>query len=166
MARLPALPPWLRRGLEAGVFSALLAGGTLLGFTIGEGAAPPALPSGIAASLLLALPVLSIGVMAVAYPILLAATRSDALLGSVTGLLIAGDLVTLAVTGRVLVGSIDRQVPLGLLVTLLSMPAAIAGILAGEFGSPLGFGLRAGIRAAVVAAIAAVIVVILAARLG
>lgn len=166
MPRAPILPPWLRRGLEAGLFSALLAGGTLLGFRIGEGAAAPALPNGLPASLLLALPVFSVGVLAVTYPILLAATREDALLGATTGLLIAADLVTLVVSGRVLVASIGREVPLGLLAVLVSVPPAIVAFLVAEIGGPLGFGLRAALRGAITGSAVAVLVCVLAARLG
>ncbi len=166
MPGAPILPPWLRRGLEAGIFAALLAAGTLLGFRIGEGAAAPALPSGLAASLLLALPVLSVGVMAVTYPILLAATREDALLGATTGVLVAADLVTLVVSGRVLVASIGRELPLGLLASLLALPPAIVAFIAAEFGGPLGFGLRAALRCAITGSIVGVVVCLLAARLG
>jgi hypothetical protein len=163
------LAPWLRRGLEAGLFSAVLALATVLAWrwdTVGEGLR--ALPPGLQGTFLMALPVLSIGVFAVAYPIGLVATRQDAILGSIAGFLVAADvvaLVTLAAGLRVAIldGTI---VPVGLLAAILALPPAIAGLLASQLLSPVGFGRRAsGWGAIAAAAVATPILVLLVPRL-
>src|SRR2546423_121748 len=54
MRALGVLPPWLRRGLEAGVIAALVGIVTLIGSTGGGAAGRVVLPQGLAGSLLLA----------------------------------------------------------------------------------------------------------------
>jgi hypothetical protein len=147
MARL-RLPAWLRRGLEAGIFAALL---SLVTVVVLEWERPPVgpiiLPGGLGAGLTLALPVLSIGVLAVAYPVALAATRGDAILGAITGWLVAADLlalVTVLIDQRVLLLGSGATVPLGIAAGLFAAPAALGGLLAAQLLTPLGFGRRAG----------------------
>ncbi len=149
------LSPWLRRGLEAGLFSAVLALATVLAWrwdTAGEGLR--ALPVGLQGSFLMALPVLSIGVFAVAYPIGLVATRQDAILGGIAGFLVAADvlaLVTVVAGLRVAVRD-EFVVPVGLLAAVLALAPAIVGLVAAQLISPVGFGRRAGGWAAIAAA--------------
>ena len=96
---MPALrpPAWLRRGLESGLFAGLLSLLTVVTYRWDRGAAVgvAALPVGLTGSIILALPVLAVGVFAIAYPIGLTATRLDAILGATTGAIIAADLMTL-----------------------------------------------------------------------
>lgn len=166
MPRLRLIPHWLRRGLEAGIFTAAVAVGTLAGLglsgTLGGRAAFPAGPIG---PLLLALPVLAVGVLAVAYPVALAATRVDAICGAITGVLVAADLTTLLVGDRVLLTSIGREVPLGILTAILALAPAAVGVVVGQL-TPLGFGRQAGFRTTLAAVLAAVVVLVLAGRLG
>lgn len=158
------VPAWLRRGLEAGIFAALLGMVTVLVLTWeGRVPGPIILPGGLGAALTLALPVLSIGVLAVAYPVAFAATRGDAILGAITGWIVGADLlaiVTVLVDQRILLLGVGVAVPLGIVAGLLAAPAAIAGLLAAQLFTPLGFGRRAGRLAAVVAAAVAVPIVV------
>jgi hypothetical protein len=127
-------------------------------------AGPLILPGGLGAGMTLALPVLSIGVLAVAYPVALAATRGDAILGAVTGWLVGADLlviVTVLVDQRILLLGAGIVVPLGIVAGLLAAPAALAGLLAAQLFTPLGFGRRAGRVAAVVAAVTATPILVL-----
>lgn len=166
MPRLRMLPAWLRRGLEAGGFTAAVAIGTLAGLDLsGALGGRAALPTGLVGSLLLALPVLAIGVLAVAYPVALAATRLDAVYGAITGVLVAADLTTLLVSDRVLLASVGREVPLGLLAGVLGLLPAAIGLLVGQL-TPLGFGRGAGARTTLAATVAAVVVLLLAGRIG
>jgi hypothetical protein len=158
------LPAWLRRGLEAGIFAALLSLVTVV--TLGwerSGPGPVVLPGGLGAGVVLALPVLSIGVLAVAYPVALAATKGDAILGSITGWIVGADLLALvtAVMGvRVLLLGSGVTLPFGIVAGLLAAPAALAGLLASSLLTPLGFGRRAGRVAAIVAAIVATVILV------
>ncbi len=163
MGRL-RLPPWLRRGLEAGVFAALLSLVTVvvLGWER-PAAGPTILPSGLGAGLTLALPVLSIGVLAVAYPVALAATRGDAILGAIAGWIVGADLLalmTMLIDQRLLLLGAGVTVPLGIVAGLFAAPAALGGLLAAQLFTPLGFGRRAG-RIAATAATAVAIPVLL-----
>jgi hypothetical protein len=162
----PRLAAWLRRGLEAGIFAALLSMLTVLALAWERSpTGPTILPGGIAAGMTFALPVLSIGVLAVAYPVALAATRGDAILGAIVGWIVAADLlaiVTVAMDQRILLLGLGITTPLGILAGLFAAPAALGGLLAGELFTPLGFGRRAGRLAAVGAtAVATTILVIL-----
>ncbi|MBP1705816.1 MAG: hypothetical protein H6Q36_1555 [Chloroflexi bacterium] len=158
------LAPWLRRGLEAGLFSAVLALATVLTWrwdTVGEGLR--ALPPGLQGSVLMALPVLSIGVFAVAYPIGLVATRHDAILGGIAGFLVAADVVAIVtvVSGLRVVILDGSIVAVGLLAAVLALVPALAGLLASQLLSPVGFGRRAGGWAAIAAAIVATPILVL-----
>jgi len=155
MGRL-RFPAWLRRGLEAGIFATLLSLVTVLALAWEhQGPGPVILPGGLGAGLALALPVLSIGVLAVAYPVALAATRGDAILGAIVGWIVA-DLLAIAtvVMGQeVLLLGAGVIVPLGVAAGVFAAPAALGGLLAAELFTPFGFGRRAG-RIAVIAAAA------------
>jgi hypothetical protein len=160
------LPAWLRRGLEAGLFAGLLSLVTVVTLTWEHrGPGPVVLPAGLGASLILALPVLSIAVLAVAYPVALAATKGDAILGAITAWVVAADLIAIvtALMGqRLLLTSSGVTVPLGVVAGLFAAPAALAGLLAAELLTPLGFGRRAGRVAALAAgAVAAAILLLL-----
>ena len=156
MGRL-RFPAWLRRGLEAGIFATLLSLVTVLALAWEhQGPGPVILPGGLGAGLALALPVLSIGVLAVAYPVALAATRGDAILGAIVGWIVAADLLAIAtvVMGQeVLLLGAGVIVPMGVAAGVFAAPAALGGLLAAELFTPFGFGRRAG-RIAVIAAAA------------
>lgn len=156
MGRL-RLPRWLRRGLEAGVFAALLSLVTVVVLAWErKGPGPTILPDGLGAGVVMALPILSIGVLSVAYPVALAATRDDAILGAVAGWITAADLLALvtAVIGqRLLLVEVGITVPLGVAAGLFAAPAALGGLLAAVLLTPFGFGRRAGRFAAVAAAL-------------
>lgn len=167
MGRLPSLRPWLRRAAEAGVFAAIMACGTLLGFELGQRNTPVfSLPAGPEATIVLALPVLSLGVIAVAYPIAMAATRSDAIGAAILAFLGAAIIVTAVVSTQILMGGMGRNMRLGLLAATLATPPALAGLLSGELLTPLGFGRTAGLRAAVAATATAIVMLLLASQLG
>ncbi|HEY5496535.1 MAG TPA: hypothetical protein VIK16_07720 [Candidatus Limnocylindrales bacterium] len=150
------LPAWLRRGLEAGLFAGLLSLLTVVAYHWDRGAAVgvAALPAGPTGTIVLALPVLAVGVFAIAYPIGLTATRLDAILGAATGAIVAADLLTLitVLTGeRVAILGGANVLPVGFLAAILATPGAVGGIAASQLFSPHGFGRRAGRIGAVVA---------------
>jgi len=149
----PRLPAWLRRGLEAGIFAALLSLVTVLALAWEQqGPGPVILPRGLGAGLVLALPVLSLGVLAVAYPVAMAATKGDAILGAIAAWIVGADLLALATVAmgqQVLLRESGVAVPLGIVAGLFAAPAALGGLLAAELFSPLGFGRRAGRIAAI-----------------
>jgi hypothetical protein len=159
MGRL-RLPAWLRRGLEAGVFAALLSLVTVISLEWErQGPGPVVLPGGLGAGLVMALPVLALGVLCVAYPVAFAATRGDAILGAITAWIVGADLlalVTAAMGQRVLLMGSGTTVPLGILAGLVAAPVALAGLLAAQLFTPLGFGRRAGRVAALVGAAVAI----------
>lgn len=149
---LPA--PWLRRGLEAGFVGALLSGGTLVAFRFSRSDPRVLLPHGLDGALILVPALLALGVFAVSYPIFLAATRGDAVLGSVAGFLVAADLlmaVSLATGASIWVSPLSRSLPLGTVAAALAVPAGFTGLLLGQLTTPLGFGRSAGIRSALCA---------------
>jgi hypothetical protein len=159
---MPALriPAWLRRGLEAGLFAGLLAVLTIVAYRWDRGAAVgvAALPAGPTGSIALALPILAVGVFAVAYPIGLTGTRLDAILGAATGVIVAADLLTMITVmagERVAILGGANVLPVGFLAGLLAMPAAVGGIAASQLFSTHGFGRRAGRIGAVAAVIVA-----------
>lgn len=145
------IPAWLRRGLEAGIFGGLLAVLDVLAYRwapFGSGIA--ALPGGFAGAIVLALPVFAMGVFAVGYPVIMAATRSDALLGAITAALVAADLLllfTLATDLRVALRGGAQILPIGMLAAALAGPAAVTGLVGSQLFTPLGFGRRAGLIA-------------------
>jgi hypothetical protein len=150
------LPAWLRRGLEAGLFAGLLSFLTVVAYHWDRGAAVgvAALPAGPTGTIVLALPVLAVGVFAIAYPIGLTATRLDAILGAATGAIVAGDLLTLITVlagERVAILGGASVLPVGFLAAILATPGAVGGIAASQLFSPHGFGRRAGRIGAVVA---------------
>ena len=149
-------PAWLQRGLEAGVFAALLSLVTVLALEWEHaGPGPLTLPSGIGAGLALALPVFSLGVLGVAYPVALAATKGDAILGAIVAWIVGADLlaiVTVAMGQQLLLVGAGITVPLGVVAGVFAAPAALGGLLAAELFTPLGFGRRAGRFAAIAAA--------------
>jgi len=153
-------PRWLRRGLEAGLFAGLLSLLTVIAYGWDRGAAVgvATLPVGLTGSIVLALPVLAVGVFAIAYPVGLAATRLDAILGAVTGAIVAADLlalITVAAGERVAIVGGANVLPVGFLAAILATPAAVGGIAASQLFSPHGFGRRAGRIGAVAAVIVA-----------
>ena len=153
MARLPRLAPWARRAIEAAAVGGALAIASLVGAGLAGAREAIALPGGAAGALLLAPAVHSIGVLTTAYPVGLAATRSDALLGAAAGFLVAADLTVVLAGGRVALDGLGAVVPAGLFVSVVSAVPAVAGVAAGQAATPLGFGRRAGAWTAVVAAV-------------
>jgi hypothetical protein len=159
------IPAWLRRGLEAGVFAALL--GLVTVVVLGWETrlpGPIVLPAGLGAVVVLALPVAALGVLAVTYPIVFAATKGDAILGAITGWVVGANLLALAtvlVGQRVLLLGAGLAVQLGIVAALLAAPAALAGLLAAELLTPLGFGRRAGRYAAAASAVTTTAILLL-----
>ena len=150
------LPAWLHRGLEAGLFAGLLSLLTVVAYHWDRGAAVgvAALPAGPTGTIVLALPVLAVGVFAIAYPIGLTATRLDAILGAATGAIVAADLLTLITVlagQRVAILGGANVLPVGFLAAILATPGAVGGIAASQLFSPHGFGRHAGRIGAVVA---------------
>jgi hypothetical protein len=151
------LAPWIRRALEAAVAAALVAIGTLLGTRMSAGGAVYPLPAGIAGVLVLAPPVLALGVITIAYPVAMAPTRSDALMGAVAAYLVAADVTTIVAASPISLERTNQQVGAGLLVALLALVPAVVGLVGGQLATPLGFGRRAGAAGAIVAGIASAI---------
>jgi hypothetical protein len=161
MVRRGSIPTWLRRGLEGGLLAGIVAAATLLGSGLGPDAQPRAMAPGPAGTIVLAAPVLSLAVLAISYPLVMAATRFDAVLGAVAAFLIAADLVVLA-GGRLLLGNREQAIGTGLFVVLLALGPAVVGLAAGELLSPVGFGRRAGSWSAVTAAAVSVVALAIA----
>ena len=160
------IPPWLRRGFEAGAIGALLAAGTLVAFQLSRPAPRLALPNGLDSALILTPAVVALAIFAVSYPTFLAATREDAVLGVVAAFLIAADafmLISLLARDEVLIHPLGRSLPLGVVATGVAVPAAIAGLLIGQLTAPLGFGRSAGLRSALGGAAVGLIAVVVAA---
>ncbi|MEX2011201.1 MAG: hypothetical protein WEF51_03070 [Chloroflexota bacterium] len=148
------VPPWLRRALLAAAVSAVVAIGALAGAGLATGG-PYALPPGVAGSLLLAPAIFALAVVPVAYPVAMAATRGDAILGAVAAFLIASDLTIVFAGGRVALSRGGVELASGLLVGSLAAGPALIGLLCGELLTPFGFGRRAGAIVALTAAVAA-----------
>lgn len=159
------LPAWLRRGIEAGVFAALL--GLVTVVVLGWETrlpGPIVLPAGLGAVTVLALPVIALGVLAVTYPVAFAATKGDAILGAIAGWVVGANLlafVTILIDQRILLLGAGLAVPLGIVAALLAAPAALAGLLAAELLTPLGFGRRAGRYAAAASDVTATAILLL-----
>jgi hypothetical protein len=160
------LPPWLRRGLEAGIIAALVGIVTLLGAANSGAAGRIVLPAGPAGSLLLAPAVLSLGVITVGYPVAYAATRADAILGTITAFLIAALALALVVTTQVDMANYGRPMALGVLAGVLAVGPMLLGFAAGQVLTPLGFGRRAGAVSTATAGVLSFVVLVLASRLG
>ncbi|HXG39838.1 MAG TPA: hypothetical protein VNJ28_02755 [Candidatus Limnocylindrales bacterium] len=159
----PLLSPWLRRGLEAGVLSGLVAIAVLSGLDLVATSGPVALPGPPAGLFVLAPAVLPLAVIPVSYPTAMAATRTDALLGALTAFLVAADATALVVATRLLLAGGQLEVPAGALTAGLALPAVVVGILAGQLAGPVGFGRRAGARSALATLVASIVVLALAA---
>jgi len=148
------VPPWLRRALLAAAVSAVVAIGALAGAGL-AGGGPYALPPGLPGALLLAPAIFALAVLPVAYPVAMAATRGDAILGAVAAFLIASDLTIVFAGGRVVLAPGGVELASGLLVGTLAVGPALIGLLCGELLTPFGFGRRAGAIVALTAAVAA-----------
>jgi hypothetical protein len=157
MPRL-SLPPWIRRAVEAALVAAAVAIASLVGTGLTAGGEPYALPAGAAGTLFLAPSTLALGVVTAAYPVVMAATREDAIFGAVGAFLVAADLVVVLAGERVLLERTQTTISGGLLASILALAPALIGLVASQVVTPLGFGRRAGAIAAVVSAVSAVIV--------
>jgi hypothetical protein len=158
-------PRWLRRGLQAGAMGALLSCGTLLAFDLSRPAPRLALPNGIDGSLIIVPALLALGVLAAGVPVVLAATRTEALLGSAAGFMVGADLlmlISLFFPQQVAVGSLGVSWPLGVLAAVLACPAGLAGVLVGPLLEAHGFGWSAGLRAVVASVVVATVVALAA----
>jgi hypothetical protein len=159
----PSTPAWIRLGIEAGAVGALLSSGTLVAFQLSRPAPRLALPNGLDGAMILVPAVLALGVFAVCYPTFMAATRTDAVLGSIAALLVAADVlmaVSLAFRDVVTVHALGRGLPLGLVAAVLAAPAAVAALIIGPVTSAIGFGRSAGLRAAVAGTVVGLVFVI------
>jgi hypothetical protein len=153
-------PDWLRRGLEG----ALIAGGvaivSLLGIGLGSGGSGGpivVLPSGPAGALLLAPAVLAIGTVAPTYPVAMAATRGDAVLGAIAAFLLAADACVILAGGPVTLERSGISLGAGLMSAVVSIVPAIAATIGGQLATPLGFGRRAGAVTATVGVVAGIL---------
>jgi hypothetical protein len=159
----PSIPAWIRHGVEAGAIGALLSCATLVAFKLSRPAPRLELPNGLDGAMILLPAVLALGVFAVCYPTFMAATRADAVLGSVAALLVAADVlmaVSLASRDDVIVHALGRSLPLGLVAAVLAIPAAAVALIVGPATSAIGFGRSAGLRAATAAAVVGLVFVI------
>jgi hypothetical protein len=159
------VPPWLRRGFEAGLVGAFLALGTLVALQLSRPEPRLVIPNGLDGSLIFTPAVVALGIFVVAYPTFLAATRVDAVLGVVAAFLVAADalmLVSFWLGDAVLVHLLSRTLPLGVVSAALAVPVAAIGLLVGQFTAPFGFGRSAGLRSAMAGAIVGLIVVLVA----
>jgi hypothetical protein len=148
------------------VVGALLSAGTLVAFQLSRPAPRLAVPNGVDGSMILTPAVLALGVFVVSYPTLLAATRQEAVLGVVAAFLIAADvlmLISLTQRDSVMVHSLSRSFPLGVIGVALALPVAAIALLVGQASAPLGFGRSAGLRSAVAGAVLALAVVLIGA---
>lgn len=152
------IPAWLRRGFAAGAVGGLLSGATLLAFHLSRPEPRVALPQGIDGALILVPALLALGVLAVSLPIVLAATRSEAVFGALVGFMVAADLlmaVSFVSSQQIAVHVLSRSLPLGVVAAVLAIPAAVAGIAVGSLASEHGFGHSAGLRAVLAGGIGA-----------
>jgi hypothetical protein len=157
----PLVPPWLRRGLEAAVVGAIVAIASFAGDRMGTSAGPVSQPAGPTGAVLLAPAVLAIGVITTTYPVAMAATRSDAILGVLAAWLVAVDLTIVFVGGHLVLDSAGFQLPAGVVVGLVALAPLGAALIASQVGASLGFGRRAGALAAVASAVGAVVALML-----
>jgi hypothetical protein len=165
MNRGRRIPNWLRRGLEAGVVSALLSAGTLVAFEASRPSPRLTLPHGLDGMLILLPAVLSLGVLAIAYPTLLSATRPEARLGGVAAFLVAADvlmLFSLLQRESVYVHVLSRGIPLGVVGVTLAVPVAVVAVVAGQLSATPGFGRSAGLRSVVAGSVATLTIVLIA----
>jgi hypothetical protein len=152
------IPSWLRRAVEAGLAAGLVAVVSLVGGRLSAGSDLIVLPRGPSGVLLLAPSVLALGVIPAAWPTGMAATRLDAMFGSLAAFLIAADAAVLLASGQLHVDGTELRLPAGFLAVTLATVPCLAGIAAGQLGSPVGFGRQAGSRSAIVSAVATFVV--------
>jgi len=157
----PLVPPWLRRGLQAAFVAAVVAIASFVGDRLGARGGPFPLPAGPTGALLLAPSVVAIGVVTSAYPVAMAATRGDAILGVFAGWLVAVDLTIVFTGGHIALERAGIVLPTGVLVGLLTLPSVTAGLAGSQVGASLGFGRRAGAIAAVTSVIGAMLGLVL-----
>lgn len=163
MTRRRLIPIWLRRGIEAGVPGALLSAGTFVAFEASRPAPRLTLPHGLDGAMILLPAVLALGVLAIAYPIALAATRQEAWLGAAAAFLIAADvlmIISLVRPESILLRIVPRSVPLGIVALGLALPVAFVASLAGQLSPTPGFGRSSGLRSVVAGSVATVLVVL------
>ena len=153
----PLVPPWLRRGLEAAVVAAIVAIASFAGDRLGTSAGPVSVPSGPTGAVLLAPAVLAIGVVTTTYPVAMAATRGDAVLGVLAAWLVAVDLTIVFVGGHLVLDGAGLQLPSGVLVGIVALAPLGAALIASQAGGSLGFGRRAGAIAALASAVGALV---------
>jgi hypothetical protein len=157
------LPPWLRRGVEAGVVGAFISIATPVAFQASRPAPRLTLPNGLDGALILTPAVVALGVLVVAYPTFLAATRSDAVLGAIAAFFVAADallIVSFVAREAVMIHPLGRNLPLGVVAVALALPVAAAGLLVGQLTAPFGFGRSAGFRSALGGAALGLILVV------
>ncbi len=137
-----------------------------MAFQVSRPAPRLALPNGLDGALILTPAVVALGVLVVAYPTFLAATRGDAVLGAVTAFFVAADallIISFVARDAVMIHPLDRNLPLGVVAATLALPVAVAGLLIGQLTAPYGFGKSAGFRSALGAAALGLILVVAAA---
>jgi hypothetical protein len=148
-------PAWLRRAIEAAVIGGGVATVSLLGLGLGVGPAGGpgmALPAG-AGILLLAPATVAIAVIPISYPVAMAATRADAVLGALAAFLLAADASLILAPAPVFLPRTGMEAGAGLLTAVIAVLPALLGLIGGQLATPLGFGRRAGAWTALVAVI-------------
>jgi hypothetical protein len=146
--------------LEAAAAAGLVAVVSLVGGRLSAGTGIVVLPRDPSGMLLLAPSVLALGVIPAAWPTAMAATRTDAVFGSLAGFLIAADATVLLAGGRLRVEGTAADLPVGFLAVILAALPLALGVAAGQLMSPVGFGRQAGSRSAIVAAVAAMVMLV------
>jgi hypothetical protein len=149
--------------VQAGVVGALLSIGTLVAYQLARPAPRLTLPHGFDTSMILSPAVVALGILVVAYPTFLAATREDAILGVLAAFLVAADvlmLVSFVAGDQVFVHALSRSLPLGVVASAAAVPVAVVALLVGQLTAPLGFGRSAGLRSAMAGAIAGLAAVV------
>jgi hypothetical protein len=145
---------------------AVLAIGTLAAMHLSRPEPRTIVPNGIDGALIFMPAVVSLGIFVVCYPIFLAATREDPILGAVRAFLIGADAlaaISFVAGGMVYVHPLSHSYPLGIVAAALAVPSALAGLAFGQLSTPLGFGRSAGLRAALAGAAVGTLVVLAAA---
>lgn len=152
----PGVPAWLRRGLEAGLVASVVAVASLVGNGFAGGPVRD-LPAGVLGAVIVAPGVLALGVVTTAYPVAMAATRSDALLGAIAAFLVAADVTLILAGGPVRIAGGRVEWPVGFLVAAVAILPAIVALSGSQLVTPFGFGRRAGAWTAAMGAIAALV---------
>ncbi len=144
----------------------LLSFGSVVGYHFSQ-TERVAVPKGIDGALILLPAVLALAAFSIAYPIFLAATRTDAILGAIAAFLVSADLlmaVSLIVGDDTVIHSVERSVPLGVVAAAWALPVAAIALVFGQISTPLGFGRAAGLRSAAAGVVIGVIAVLAAAK--